>query len=276
MVVQVAETRRGVIAFDLDGTVFKTRMEHDITPRVRAAFQAAYEQGYALAVSTGRAYRELEPELVDSPWLDWCITSNGAAVVSAKSGEPVLERTLAHDVVAEAIRLMGDLPDRRWAHAEDGFYHEEPLIMPDGRVWAPPAAHLVDSILDAPIAQKHGYYKVMAYFDDDEVRAEAQERLTPLADKLEIANEGAGSIEMTAKSVSKGTAGVEICRMLGCAPEASFSFGDSGNDISFAQTPFTFVVMESAEQYVRDTADAICPDVFHDGVAQWLEEHVLA
>ena len=145
MVVQVAETRRGVIAFELDGTVFKTRVDHDITPRVRAAFQAAYDQGYALAVSTGRAYRELEPGLIDSPWLDWCITSNGAAVVSAKSGEPVLERTLAHDVVAEAIRLMGDLPDRRWAHAEDGFYHEEPLIMPDGRVWAPPAAQIRSS-----------------------------------------------------------------------------------------------------------------------------------
>lgn len=270
------KTMRGLIAFDLDGTVFKTRQDHNISPRVRAAFEAAYEQGFALAVSTGRTFRELEPDLIDSPWLGWCITSNGAAVYNAKTGEPVLVRPLAHDIVARALDLMGDLPDRRWAHGPAGFYHEDPLVMPDGKVWEPPAAHLVDSILDADGARENGFFKVMAYFDDDAVRAQAQELLTPLVDVLEIANEGAGSIEMTARGVSKGTAGVALCRMLGVKPEDSFSFGDSGNDLSFADTPFTFVVMESAEGYVRERADAICPDVFHDGVAQWLEERVLA
>ena len=139
----------------------------------------------------------------------------------------MLERTLDHAVVAEAVRLLDDAPDRRWAHVADGFYHEDPLIMPDGNTWNPPASHLVDSILDSDVAREHGYYKVMAYFDDDDDRAAAQKLLAPLADKLEIANEGPGSIEMTARGVSKGSAGMEICRMLGVHPENSFSFGDS-------------------------------------------------
>ena len=266
-------TPRGLIAFDLDGTVYAGHEQQALSERVRRAFIAAHDAGWKRAVAPGRARPELGVGLARAPWLDGHITSSGAVVARAADPAPAAEHFLAHDLACEVKRLLGDAPLHFWAQASAGFFCEG-YQRRGGISWMPPHAHLVPDILDIPDAGK-GYYKLMVHFAHESERLAAERMLAPLAGALEMANEGPVSLELTARGVGKGAGALEVCAAEGLDSAASIAFGDSGNDLTFAETPLTFVVMASAERKVLDAADAVCPDALHDGVAVWLEEHVL-
>lgn len=265
---------RGLIAFDLDGTVYAERSDARIRPRVARAFAAAHEQGYALAVATGRRGVDLADELLTAPWLGWSIGSSGATIHRVGERQPLRAHLIPADAVAEVRRLLGDLPEHWWVQTPAGFFCEGAAMNPDGTPRIPLTAYLVNDILRIDDVER-GFYKVVIHVTTERERLQAEELLAPVADVFEIANEGPISLELTAKGVSKGAAALELCSLVGIDPATSIAFGDSGNDLSFAATPLTFVVMASAEQKVLDAGDDICPDVRHDGVAAWLEEHVL-
>lgn len=264
----------GLIAFDLDGTVFADRAEQRISPRVERAFAAAHRAGYVLAVATGRPQRDLAPDLLVSPWLSWCIAASGAVLLRAGETLPVAEHVLDPALVRKVVRLAGDAPQQWWGLGPDGFTCSDSPQTHAAGMFVPPGAHRVADICEAP-ACRAGYYKVVARFTDARRRERVERLLAPLADEFELATEGPLSLEMTGRGVSKGAAALELCERLGIDPARSYAFGDSGNDLSFAATPLTFVAMGSAEDAVRAAADDVCADVFHDGVARWLEEHVL-
>lgn len=284
---------RGVIAFDLDGTVWANRFDTMVTPRVESAFSDAHDLGYVLTVSTGRPLSELSAELLSAPWLDWAICSSGAALYNVGSGSeevgvpsidvsgdlrdavPIESHCLAFEQIQEIRDLTSSYVTSYWVDTPAGYFVEDKK-MPERLRFMLSIQTRVSSIVDVPEIRRCGAYKVSVRFERAEDRIKVQSGLDALDSfPCEVANEGDVSLEFSPRSVSKAAAALSICKITGTSPEDSIAFGDSGNDMSFARTPIRFVVMDSAEPKVKASADDICPDVFHDGVAIWLEQHVL-
>lgn len=285
---------RGIIAFDLDGTVLANRFNSRVTPRVEAAFSAAHDIGYALTVSTGRPLIELSDELLGASWLDWAICSSGSALYRVKPypeglgvssvnniddlrhAVPIESHTLDFEQIQGIMSLTASNVASYWADTPAGYFVEDEKMPEHLRFLLDDIQTRVNSIGDVAEVRRLGAYKVSVHFERGEDCARVQAYLDEFASlPYEIANEGETSLEFSPLGVNKGMAALSVCKITGALPEASVAFGDSGNDMSFAKTPMRFVVMDSAEPKVIASADYVCPDVFHDGVAVWLEQHIL-
>lgn len=284
---------KGLIAFDLDGTVWPDRVENRMTCRVAAALCAAHERGYALAVSTGRPLVALPIDFLELPWLDWAICSSGAAVYPADAIAPWLGgasvedpstlrwvssrfgSTLRREQLEELFRLTSSFRASYWADTPEGYFVEAQGLPPSLRRFHEKVGRVVDSVATMPELER-GAYKLSIHFLDCRDRQQAQIMLENLPGRqFDVANEGETSLECSPKGTSKGVAALSVCKLIGVQPYRSVAFGDSGNDLSFADTPIHFVAMGNAEKKVQEAADEVCPDVFHDGAAVWIERHIL-
>lgn len=272
------QAKRGLIAFDLDGTVYAERTDSLPSKRVSRAFAAAHDLGYELAVATGRPIFHLKEEFFNQPWLDWMICSSGASLYTPKQNDPIFRLSLSRELMLEACDVVGELAFRHWLDTPLGFMCETSFTenehWPESD-WAPFGAKKIESVYE--IAEPSGgFQKLMFHFAEPKVRERAQAILTEAMEgRAEIANEGEYSLELSPLGATKANTARKLCEHAGLPIESSIAFGDSGNDTSFANTPFTFVVMESATDDVKALADDICPDVHKDGVAIWLEKHIL-
>lgn len=265
---------KGLIAFDLDGTVLTSRVACDMTERVSSAFAAAHEAGYQISISTGRPMTILTDTLLKKPWLDWCLSSNGAAVTNVRTGETYFDKTYSYELMCEVMDCIEGLDTGYWADVDKVLLCEKRDLKDFPYATKRKGAVLTDSVRNDPHV-KNGVRKLIIHFADRATRDEAHERLAIFDGRLEYPTEGEKAIEVTASGCTKANAALRICDILGVRYEDSVSFGDAGNDLSYAGVPMKFVVMDSAEDFVKAQADDICPDVHHDGVAVWIENHLL-
>ena len=91
-----------VLALDLDGTL--TNDQKEVTPRTRAALDAATERGVTVVLASGRPTAGITP-LAKDLGLDkkgGCILSyNGGKIVDCRTGETLVEKTLDPALVPE-------------------------------------------------------------------------------------------------------------------------------------------------------------------------------
>lgn len=82
-------------------------------------------------------------------------------------------------------------------------------------------------------------------------------------------------LEAEPPGVSKGNALRELSCMIGIDPMHTLVFGDSLNDLSLFDFTPNSVAMENGRPEVKDAARYICAPNYQDGVAHFIEEHVL-
>ena len=124
-----------VLALDLDGTL--TNDQKLVTPRTRAALDAAIEKGVTIVLASGRPTAGIQP-LAEELGLDkkgGCILSyNGGKIVDCRTGETLVEKTLDPALVPELCAfaaaqnvtiitynkegVVTEHPDDKWALRE--------------------------------------------------------------------------------------------------------------------------------------------------------------
>lgn len=77
------------------------------------------------------------------------------------------------------------------------------------------------------------------------------------------------------KDVDKGKALEALWQRLGLSASQAVGFGDDWNDLSLLHACGTGIAVENALPAVKAAADGVCPSNREDGVAQWLEDHLL-
>lgn len=287
-----------IIAFDLDGTIYASPVHPVMSPRVEATLRAAHDAGIVTAVASGRPTGVLGSHVKNLDFIDWHITVNGAMVSDARTGNIISERPIPKDSAIAAIeavkRACGDAYNG-WNLFAYGAAHFERIVVERSRQAAERAAALgresfsfvdsaladgsdiriMDSILDAIDVLPGGIDKLSVRFDSKEVLDHACTALnTYEGAPLEIAYVGPKEVEITLAGVGKGSALAQLCEHLDIDERRSVAFGDSGNDVTFAQSACTFVAMGNATPEVKEIADDIAPNVKEDGVAVWLEQHL--
>lgn len=257
-----------LIATDLDGTLLAPDAEAP-SPYTVEVLRRVDRAGIPVVFVTGRPLR----------WMDglWglvaghgmAIVSNGAIAYDVRTREPVRVVGIEPEAglrVVEAIRRA--VPGVTFAiECMDGIRHEPGFLDPQ-RVPAGsrpgPLEQVWDTVAVKLLARHHGrdhnrFHHV--------VEAAVGDEATPTWSVPGLA-------EISARDVTKATALIELCNLLGVPAQDVVAFGDMPNDLAMLAWAGTAYAVANAHSSVLAVADHVAPPCQEDGVAQVLESIV--
>lgn len=272
----MAKSKIRVLALDLDGTL--TNDEKKVTPRTRAALEAAAAQGVTIVLASGRPTAGVMPLAKDLE-LDkqgGCILSyNGGTIVDCKTGETLYRRELDAVFVPELCAfaaqqgvtiitynkdgVVSEHPDDEWALREC-FTTKLPMI----------GVEDLAAYVDYPIC------KMLITLDParrDEVCAAGRRQFEG---RLDLYPSSPFFIEAVPLGVAKDVSLAALLERMGLGRENLMAIGDGLNDRSMLAFAGVGVAMQNAEQPVKDVAVYVtAADNNHDGVAEAVEKFIL-
>lgn len=259
-----------LVAMDVDGTLLSP--EHMLTPRVREAVGDARAAGLHVCLATGKLFASIASLVHELGLTGPQITCNGAALVDAAGGPPLMTWPLTPGPLAAARAALADVaprlaiawysPERIYTDAPYGpldevlaQYHEPPMVrVASFDEDAPPPVKLL--VTDTPVAL-------------DALRRQIEPRLTP---EVHVVRTSPEFLEFMEPGVDKGQALREVMRRLGVVPQEVTAIGDGENDIPLLKAAGTAVAMGNAMNGVREHAHRVTATNAEDGVALILEE----
>lgn len=269
-----------MIGLDLDGTLLTDKKE--LTPRTREALVKAIQSGVTVLVATGRPWMGVPEELRSFPGMSYALTSNGARVLDTRTNAVLIERLIEPGPAKKALEICGKYDTLQEIYFDgQGYaqadkiqlverYHKNPNMWEYMRKTRIP----VDDIHALLGRENRGLDKVQALFADMEERKKAWEELSREED-LELVGSLGYNIEINARGVNKGTALVELGRLLGIRREEIMACGDGDNDTVMLREAGFGVAMGNAEEETKDAADYITLTNEEEGVADAIEKFVL-
>lgn len=267
-----------LIALDLDGTLLNEKKE--LSPRSRAALEAAAGAGIEIIPSTGRFYRGI-PEVIRSlPFVRGAITVNGAHVIDLRSGETVYSAEIPRDDAVAFFEYLDTLPVIYDCYVDGWGY-----ITADMQERAPdyidyaPSLHMVRT-LRSPVpelkaflcGQEKGVQKMQLFTRDVPLRDRLIPLLTGKYPSFVITSSLPNNIEINGTGADKGRALLALAEHLGIAREQTMAFGDGTNDMSMILAAGFGVAMGNAHPAVKAAADFVTADNNSDGVAVVIEK----
>ncbi|KHO25218.1 Cof-type HAD-IIB family hydrolase [Mycolicibacterium setense] len=268
-----AERAPGLIATDVDGTLLDE--DEKVTPRTRAAVQAAVEAGATFVLATGRPPRWIAPVVDGLGLAPMAVCANGAVIYDPATDRIVSARTLSSEALGElaeiATRVIpgaGLAVERVGSSAHDAATpqfvsspgYEHAWLNPDNTEVS------VEDLLSAPAVK---LLIRMAGARSADMAAELIKHVGLQGDITYSTNNGL--IEVLPLGISKATGVEELATPLGFTAADIVTFGDMPNDVPMLRWARRGVAMGNAHPEAVDAADEITVTNAEDGVARVLE-----
>lgn len=261
-----------LIATDLDGTLLDSTSA--VTPRTRAALDAARERGIHVVPVTARQPIGLRAIAADAGFDGWALCSNGAYAVRLDDGRMLFAEELPADTIrtlAEALRAS--IPDLLFASVREGG---ETFVAQEGYA---AIADLSDHKRDpktmggVPLEQVLAAPSLKFVIRHPELAPDALfDALRSLGlTGFEATLSGAPFVEVMAEGVTKATGLARLCEHLGIDRGDVVAFGDALNDVEMLRWAGHGVAMSHAESVVQEAADEAALSNDDDGVARVIE-----
>ena len=272
----MAESNIRVLALDLDGTL--TNDEKIVTPRTRAALDAAAEQGVTIVLASGRPTAGILP-LAKELGLDkkgGCILAyNGGKIVDCKTGETLYQVQLPAEYVPELCAFAAQQDVAILTYNSEGIVCER-----DRDEWANkecfttklPMIHVDDLAVyvDYPIC------KMLLTVDPARRDAVCEAGRKQFAGRVDLYPSSPFFIEAVPMGVAKDASLAALLDRMGLTRENLMACGDGLNDCSMIGFAGVGVAMQNAEEAVKAAADYVTEaDNNHDGVAEAVEKFIL-
>lgn len=259
-----------ILFIDVDGTLLDSG--HNLRQRTIDALYAAHLRGHRTVISTGRCVDGIRPILEALPFKPYLSTLNGAYIVSPK--DKVLYESPFDTCDALAIaRLiarhsLGSLyfAGPVWGSGGVEDYEREEAIVRE------PGLRLG---LEEVIRKRH-VHKILAVCPAGLEKASAF--IDEMAQELPFCDPLPSSpiyIEVNTPGTSKGLGVVKLLESLGKNRSQAIAFGDWDNDISMFLASGHSVCMANGSDKAKAKADEITASNDEDGLAKWIEEHLI-
>lgn len=267
-----------LIALDLDGTLLNS--DKALTPRNRAALEAASGAGILIVPATGRFYKGMPAVIRDLPFVRYVITINGAQVFDARSGESVYSAEIPTDEAvafyeyADTLPVIYDCYVDGWGYMtasmqerveEYGMLPFQVKMMRELRSGVPELKAWLREGGRRP--QKMQLFTREASFRDELLQT-LSEKYPQFAVSASLPN----NIELNSRDADKGRALLTLAAKLGLSREQTMAFGDGLNDLTMIEAAGAGVAMANGHPKVKASADLIAENCDADGVAKVIEQ----
>ncbi len=271
-----------LIIIDIDGTLLNP--EGVITPRTKAAVQAAQEAGIVVSLATARRYGNSAAIADELGLVNPLILYDGSFVVWHPERRLLHAQPLRPPIARQAVELLLSHHIQPVIHPLQGLVEE---------IWIGPEAH--DGRWLAPYLT--AYPEQLRRFPHDALCSEqvaplrvvgfaAQEELLPLVPALcaldcswniiERGNYGCGELAIMEAGCSKASGMLTLARQLNIPLEQVMAIGDNNNDIEMLRAAGLGVAMGQAPVAVKAAARVVTATNAEDGAALAIERYALA
>ena len=272
----MAKSNIRVLALDLDGTL--TNDEKIVTPRTRAALDAAAAQGVTIVLASGRPTAGITP-LAKELGLDkngGCILAyNGGKIVDCGTGDTLYQVQLPAEYVPELCAFAAEQGVTIITYDQQGVVTEHP-----DDPWALKECFTcklpikgVDSLpayVDYPIS------KMLITLDPARRDAVCVAGRARFEGRVDLYPSSPFFIEAVPMGVAKDASLAALLERLGLTRANLMACGDGLNDRSMISFAGVGVAMQNAEDAVKAVADYVTTaDNNHDGVAEAIEKFIL-
>lgn len=259
-----------LLAFDLDGTIVKADQK-TITERSIQAIEYVANKGIDLIIATGRMYSSLPKELIRNKNISYFITSNGAKLYSAKTGEMLYRSSLNYSKVRELSNLADEL---------ELFYE----LYCDGKSYAPRKNkeniykyHISERFFEIlntrPISfetldELENKGKEVEKFNMLSIPSVKYEKVWDAFLKIKGINQVSSikvNIEINSEKTSKWNAIKELCNIKKIKYDEVMTIGDSGNDYEMIKNAGFGVAMGNGIDEVKNVAKYVTKGIEEDG-----------
>lgn len=250
-----------MIVTDLDNTLL--RRDKTVSEYTASIFRRCHDAGIKIVFATARPIRAVKRGLTIGVENDACVYHNGAVIEIDK--KLFLTIGIGHDIISSLLEEAGQLDDMRIAvEMNDALYANFDASI----IWPGVDATITDfrNLPNLP-ADK------ILFITADGTKIGSIERLLGEDLYWEISENEV--LMVMNKQARKRNAIKEIAEHYGISFANIVAFGDDYNDVEMLRECGIGVAVANAIDAVTSVADCICSDCDDDGVAKWLEEHVL-
>lgn len=258
------------LAIDLDGTLL---IGESLSQRNRLAVRKANDAGLHIIIATAR-WRQMAESIAQEIGLRGLplIACSGAQVFCPKTRQDIFDSRLPESFVRQLYDLCNN--NRCIATATV-----------DAHTWLkldkkPDAEHLSDVLQWVPALSLAESLPRIATVQGTETITQVRAlHESEYLDQVNIFDSiGPGGrivITITAKSADKGAALTRACQHVGIEASEVLAFGDADNDIAMFQVAGKSVAMGQANEHVKAQASDVTAANTEDGVALYIEQHLL-
>lgn len=271
-----------MLALDIDGTLLNSAGE--ITPRVREAVAGVMRAGILVTLATGRNLRATLPVAEALDITGPLVLSNGCVVIHPISRQVLFHRHLEANAAGRAVLLLQRLGLTAYASrlslAGPEFFYQEPPASPEIDLRRGRRPESVQQVADlAATAVRVKALKVMTLDRADVVAEAAQYLVRHLGEQCQVLvtheREGCALLEVSAPGVNKATGLRQLAALQKISPAEIIAIGDNRNDLEMLRFAGLGVAMGNASDEVREAAQVVTASNDAEGVASFLETHVL-
>ena len=264
-----------LIGLDIDETTLNSKKE--MTPRVKAAIEAALADGIVVLAATGRNGANLLPEFISIPGVRYALTANGAVVRDLLTGEVMIEDCFDKKKALELFDEACGYEVIKGAFI-DGKSYTEPVDFDELAGVASPVtvAYLKASRIQTPDLRRlieessRPVEKFSLLFKENSERQRMLDEYRTRAEYTVSSSLGI-NLEINTATANKGAALLQLGAMLGFEREQVMAVGDGLNDVQMIKAVGYGVAMANAEEEVLAVADAVTLSCNEDGVALAIE-----
>lgn len=268
-----------LIAFDMDGTLLDSQKK--VLPSSTAAIDKALVAGKHVAIASGRCPQMVFMYRDAIPHVRHAICSAGAAIVDLWEQKILQEVDIPYSAIQTVIAASRGADKLIETTCGTGFYmpveetkHSERYHVGIYQPLYETQGHAVDDIEAFTLDPANRIPKLNIHYARLEDRDRAIAALEGQNVNVVLCEKS--SIEITHKSVTKGTGLLALADELGVAREATIAVGDADNDLPMLRDAGLGVAMGNANQNAREAADATVADNDHDGCAETIHRFLLA
>lgn len=264
-----------LIALDLDDTTL--RSDSTLDPVTADALRDAAAAGAEIVIASGRAFASLPKDVLSLGVVRYAVTSNGAAVVDAVSGERIISFCLSKTAVDGILSRFSDelleccIAGRAYT---DRRYVLDPVAYGCSPEYIEYVKTTRTPVDDMPSFIRENETRL----DSVDVvcrTPERRERLFSLAETIDdvyLTSSSPRLVEISAAESGKGASLRKLCSKLSIPAECVAAFGNGDNDADMLRFAHLGVAVENATDKCKAAADHICPANDENGVAQTLRK----
>ena len=269
--------RRRLLAMDLDGTLVGPDLI--VSPRNRAALNAAREKGVFVTLATGRMLRSTLPFARALSLTTPIICYQGAMVADPVTGEVLLHRTVPLVLAREVLALA----EARGWHIH--FYVDDVMYVDEMTSQVTVYTSIVTDAMPRAVGNLRAFLdrlpdgseptKLLIIGDEAATTATLVELRERFSARLYITRSMPTFAEVANRECSKGAALSWLAGRLGVAQADTVAIGDALNDLEMVRWAGTGVAVGNAVPELAAVAGYRTSAVDRDGVAEAIERYLL-